>query len=169
MAEKRGVRHLLPRGAVLAFLLFFAADSAEAITLTVTGGHGFIIDGGSLSGGPGSNLVSQYSGPDDSIILSVGDTLGNGDGWQIEVRREDLLWHGSLDVRLLRTGAGSGGGSISGGDSLSLTLTASDQFFFEGTGDRTDIPVRIELEGVSVLVPADTYTGNITFTLVDIP
>jgi hypothetical protein len=105
----------------------------------------------------------------DAVLITVADTSGNADAWQIQVHKEDALWHNSLALGVLRTGSGSGSGSIGGGDILSLTLNAGSQVFFEGAGDRTNIPVRLILSGVSVLVPADSYSTTIHLTIIDLP
>src|SRR6056297_3586725 len=172
MVRKRGGGcrlFFIPRAA--AFTLFLAAGSVSlfGISVTVSGGAGFSIGAADLIDGAGSDLASDYSSADDSILVSVPETTGGGDGWQIQVRREDVLWHGSLDLAVLRTGGGSGTGSVTGGDVLPLDLSSVDQVFFEGSGDRADIPIRLDLGGVSVLIPLDSYSATLVFTVVDIP
>lgn len=153
------------------FSVFLAAGTVGAfgISITVTGSPGFSIDAADLSGGAGSDFIADHSNADNAILVTVVDTTGDTDAWQIQVRQTDVLWHGSLDLALLRTGTGSGTGSVSGGNLLPVTLTAVDQVFFEGEGNMTDIPLRMDLSGVSVLIPVDTYSATLNFTIVDLP
>jgi len=95
-----------------------------AAGVTVTGGYGFIIDQSDLSGGAGSNFNPEHSSPADAIIIIVDGMSGDSDAWRIMVRKENVLWQGGLGLSLLRTAAGTGTGTISGGDVLPLTLTA---------------------------------------------
>mgnify|MGYP000060267003 CR=1 FL=1 len=62
-----------------------------------------------------------------------------------------------------------GTGSVTGGNVLPVGLTAVDQVFFEGAGDMADIPIRVNLSGVSVLIPVDSYSATLYFTVIDIP
>lgn len=139
------------------------------LSVTVSGGAGFSIGVGDLIGGAGSDLNPEYNSAVDAVQITVADSIDSGDAWQIQVRQEDVLWHGSLDLSVLRTGTGSGTGSVTGGDVLPVGLTSVDQVFFDGSGDVADIPVRLDLSGVSVLVPVDSYSATLYFTIVDIP
>lgn len=136
--------------------------------VTVTGGYGFVIDQADLSGGAGSNFNPEHSSPADAILIAVDDMVGDLDAWRVLVRKENSLWQGGLNVSVLRTAAGTGTGFINGGTALPLVLTATDQIFFEGSGDRNTIPVQLILDGVSVLIPADAYASTLIFTIVDI-
>lgn len=154
---------------VLCILLITAGLPAVfAAGVTITGGYGFVIDQTDLSGGAGSNFNPEHSSPVDAILITVDGMLSDSDSWQIMVRKENVLWQGSLGLCLLRTAAGTGTGTISSGAVLPLTLTATDQVFFEGAGNRNTIPVQLKLNGVSVLIPADTYAATLVFTIMDI-
>lgn len=160
---------LIIRAALFTILFAAGAVSVFGITVTVTGGGSFSIGAADLIGVAGSDLVSDYSSADNAVLVTVADTIGVDDAWQIQVRQEDTLWHGSLSLAVFRTGSGSGTGSVTGGDVLPVDLTAVDQVFFEGAGDVADIPIRVNLSGVSVLIPADSYSATLYFTVVDIP
>jgi hypothetical protein len=154
---------------VLGLLMTAGLPAVFALEVTVSGGHVFTIDQGDLAGGAGSNFIPVHQSAVDSVLITVAGTTGETDAWQLLVHKEDALWHGSLALGVLRTGTGSGSGSIGGGHVLSLILNASDQVFFEGSGDRATIPVQLTLSGVSVLIPVDSYTTTVYLTILDLP
>ena len=156
------------RVAIFLFILTAGLPAVFAAGVTVTGGYGFVIDQSDLSGGAGSNFNPGHSSPVDAILVTLDGMVDDLDAWQIMVRKENSLWQGGLGLGLLRTAAGTGTGTISGGDVLPLALTATDQVFFEGAGNRNAIPVQLMLDGVSVLIPADAYAATLVFTIVDI-
>lgn len=156
------------RVAILVFIMTAGFPAVFAAGVTVTGGYGFVIDQSDLSGGAGSNFNPEHSSPADAILITIDGMLSDSDSWQILVRKENSLWQGGLGLSALRTATGTGTGSVSGGAVLPLALTAVDQLFFEGAGNRSDIPVQLTLDGVSVLIPADAYTATLVFTIVDI-
>lgn len=153
----------------MSLLMTAGLPAVFALEVTVSGGHAFTIDQDDLAGGAGSNFNPVHQSAVDAVLITVAATTDDTDAWQMLVHKEDALWHGSLSLGVLRTGAGTGSGSISGGDVLSLTLNASDQVFFEGSGDRTTIPVQLKLSGVSVLIPVDSYTTTVYLTILDLP
>jgi hypothetical protein len=155
--------------ALLSLLMTAGLPAVIALEVTVSGGHAFTIDQADLAGGAGSNFIPVHQSALDAVLITVAATTGDTDAWQMLVHKEDALWHGSLALGVLRTGPGTGSGSISGGDVLSLTLNASDQVFFEGAGDKTTIPVQLKLSGVSVLIPVDSYTTTVYLTILDLP
>lgn len=157
------------RMVLLGLVMTAGLSAVFALEVTVSGGHAFSLDLADLAGGAGSNLIPVHHSGADAILLTVAGTSGDDDTWQMQVHKEDSLWHGSLALGVLRTGTGSGSGSISGGDVLSLTLNSSDQVFFEGSGDRINVPVQLTLSGVSVLVPADSYITTVYLTIIDLP
>jgi len=159
--------HFLRRGILFAVLMTAGFPAVFPLTVTVTGGYGFVIDQADLTGGAGSDLEPTYESLDNSILIDIGDTTGSTDAWQIQVHKENATWHASLSLSILRTGSGTG--TVTGGNSIPVELTGTDQVFFEGEGDNTGIPVKIILDGVSILIPADTYTTTIYVTVVDLP
>lgn len=151
----------------LLLIFYFLPISTFALDLTVDGGFGFTVDHTDVPLGAGGTPTPTHYSSVDVVSLDIGGSGGGSDAWQVQVRLEDTLWHGDLSLKVLRTGSGTG--TVSGGDVLPIELTLTDQVFFEGLGDNTGINVQLILDGVSILIPADTYSGVIHFTLIDIP
>ncbi len=164
------MKNLNKAAIVFLFIYFLLCTSfISALSITTSGGWNLSIDSTDVTGSAGSDLTPTYYSSTDAIIMSISDAIDNSDNWEIQVHKTDTNWHGNLKLALQRTSNGSGGGSISGGDSLYIELTGTDQYFFEGSGDRTDVDIQFRLTGVSVLVPADSYSTTIYFTVIDTP
>jgi hypothetical protein len=67
-----------------------------------------------------------------------------------------------------RTGDGTGGGSILGGDSYQ-EVTTSDVSFFSGAGDRTAVNIQLKVTGASLSMLPNIYSTSIIYTVVDTP
>jgi hypothetical protein len=145
----------------LALVLPFLAEPAN---ITITGTWSLSIGAGNLTGGPGSNLTATYTSATNQVTMAVTTTLVN---WRVDVRRIDTIWHANLTLEIRRTGTGSGTGTVSGGTTY-LTITTTNQAFVTGSGNRSGIPLQEQLGGVSVSIPAQTYTTTIQYTVVDI-
>jgi len=57
-------------------------------------------------------------------------------------------------------------GTISGGSSY-IEVTGVAQTFFTGSGNRYDADVQLKLTGISLSIPAGTYSTTVYLTLVD--
>ncbi len=134
--------------------------------ITATGNWSETIDASDLSAGAGTDLTSTYESAASQTLITISNTGGSSDTWRVDVRRADTTWHGDFTLSVQRTGSGTGGGPISGGTSYQAVGT-SDASFFSGGGDKTDVPVQLKLDGMSVQVPINTYSTTVTFTVVD--
>jgi hypothetical protein len=152
------------RGTVL-FLAgaFIVMNFAEAANITITGSWSRVIGSGDLTGGAGSNLTATYTSATNQVLLGVTTTLVN---WRVDILRIDTHWHANFVLSIRRTGTGSGTGTVTGGGAY-LTITTASQTFVTGSGNRAGIQLQERLQGVSVSIPADTYTTTIQYTVVD--
>ena len=135
----------------------------RAITVSVTGNWTLVIDTPDLIAGPGSDFNPQYLSAVDQVIVAVSST---GKAWAVSIEGAFTYWHGDLSLDVHRTSEGSGSGTISGGTGWQQVTTSSQQFF-DGSKRRTDVNVQYRLNGMSVQVPPDTYSGTITYTVVE--
>lgn len=153
------------RGTVL-FLTgaFFLLTFAQAANITVYGSWSLTIGAGNLTGGAGSNLTPTYTTAAGAISMDVQNQAHKG--WTISVLRIDTSWNANFVLSIIRTGNGSGTGTVSGGATY-LTITTTSQTFVTGTNDLTGITLQEQLSGVSASIPAATYTTTIQFTATD--
>ncbi|MEN6369829.1 MAG: hypothetical protein ABFD77_09050 [Thermotogota bacterium] len=124
-----------------------------------------MIGAADLVAGAGSALRSTYESATDQISVTISDTAGSGDAWRVDVRRVDGTWNDDVNLWIVRTSDGTGG-AVTGGTSY-VQVTTSDQTFFSGSDDVSDITCRLRLTGVSIAVPPGSYGTTVWLTVVD--
>lgn len=148
-------------------ILGFCCCPSHAVDLTSAGSWTRIVTETDLQGGAGSNLVATYTSNANEVSLSITGTIDAADNWRIDIRRSDDIWHDDFSLFIRRTGDGIGPGAISGGSAYQ-EITLTDAPLFYGAGDRTGVSLQLQLDGMSVNVPAATYSTTITYTVVDV-
>ncbi|MBN2354199.1 MAG: hypothetical protein JXD23_16645 [Spirochaetales bacterium] len=159
--------------AFCAIFLFFSVNSLFSLgqfDVTCTGGNWNVtLSAANLTGGAGTDFVSQVESSSDLVNIDVTVTQLNGN-WRVDIRRTDVAWNGALSLYARRTTDGTPGGgsgaSISGGTTY-LQLTTTDQQFFSGRRTRSGIKIQLRLNGLSVNLGQETYRTTINYTLVD--
>ncbi len=109
----------------------------------------------------------------NEIILSVTILPQNLDNviynsWQIDVRRNDFDWNEALELFIRRTGDGKSdyNSKPQNGDYYQK-IELNNSFFFTGQGWIYNIPIQLKITGLSVTLPAKSYSSEIIFTLID--
>ena len=150
-------------------MVFFLSSPASAvINITVTGSWTQTIDKSNLTAGAGTNLTGTYTSAQNVNQVSITGTINKNDNWQVNIKRIDTTWNSSLLIFARRTSAGTGNGSISGGNAY-IQVTQSDTTFFSGAGDRSSINIQLQLTGASLQIPPNQYTTTIQYTVIDTP
>lgn len=155
------------RGAWLAFLTLLAAWPACGQTITHTGSWTLSVSSANLSAGAGSDFSTPQDSADNQILLTISGTTGNSP-WYVTVYRVDSNWNPALTLRVIRTGDGTGTGSIAGGTEPGVVVpegSANALDFFNGRRPRSNVPVKLRIEGLSVTLGAPTtYTTTVYYT-----
>ncbi len=119
----------------------------------------------------GNDFSLFYTSAPDQVYLSADKNKAKGNfKWSFSIHKEDVLWDNTMRLFVKRTGNGTntsngnGGGLIQGGTAFQ-EINNTDNFFFSGKKGRVDIPVQYQIQGLSVLIPADNYSTNIVYTL----
>ena len=148
-------------------MIFLCPAPARAIDISVTGSwNSVVINQANLSAGAGSDLFPYVESSSNQGLMSISNTGGLGDNWRVDVRRSDSVWDTAVAISVLRSGDGSGPGSLFGGTGY-VTIGTTDSTFFSGAGDCADIPLQFKLNGLSIDVAPNTYSTTLTFTVVD--
>lgn len=146
------------------------AATAPPLRLQINGRWRLTIDDTSLvlPQTAGSDLIDTYTTTGtDNTTVRVQNTASDTQPWQLEISRLDTNWPAGVSLLAKRVTDGTGPGSIAGGTDF-LPITAADQVFFNGVGDRSAIEVQLQIEGVSVTtVGVDTYTTTIYYTVTE--
>jgi hypothetical protein len=154
---------ILKRWILIGLAFVWIVPYSRAIQVTVTGDWTLVIDETDLQAGPGSDLIAQYPSASDQIVVDITQT---GKRWTVYIQGAVTNWHSDLSVYVRRTSNGTGNGWISGGTSW-MQMTLGSQQFFQGARRRLGINVQCGLTGMSIQVPPDTYSGTITYTVVE--
>jgi hypothetical protein len=104
-----------------------------------------------------SAVVSGY--PTGGFAFFIQCFLFGSCNYQVLVEKSDINWDPNLTVSVVRTG----GNNVNGGLSF-IPITNTPQLFYNGTGNSGVVNYQYRVEGVSVLIPADTYSTDIVFT-----
>jgi len=120
----------------------------------------------------GSNYTATYESATNQILLAASVPLLLGSG-KVSVHYEaNPTWNSALILNIRRTGNGTTGCvgcTISGGNNYqALTLTDIELFRINAilaVASYTNIPIQLQLTGVSVTVPAAAYNSRVVFTI----
>jgi hypothetical protein len=152
---------------VTALLSAAVAPQVFGLSFIVTGAWTLEIGADDLAGTTGSDFVSTHLAAVDELVIEVSEAVDQFEQWYIDAHIVETNWPAGCSLEVVRTSDGAGIGTISGGTTL-LTLGDTAAPFFEGTGNRTSVFVRIVLTGMTVVVGADLYIADIVFTLRDV-
>ena len=91
--------------------------------------------------------------------------------WRIEVRKEDMNWNDAITLEIIRTGDGywqqnNNSSHIENGTNYQVVNQLSN-YFFEGKGLISDIPIQFRLSGFSIVNGANDYETNVVLTIYD--
>lgn len=155
---------------MLLLLLFISLPLKSQRTLTV-GGSNWAPTIPSITEA-GSNYSGIYESTSSQILLNASIPLLLASG-KVTMRYEaNPTWNSSLILQARRTGTGTTtcvARSISGGTSY-ITIPTTDVDFFQiqavvALASYSNIPVQLQLSGVSVTIPATSYNSRIVFTV----
>jgi hypothetical protein len=146
------------------FIIFYMMILVPVIFpmgITASGDWSVSVDESDLLGGAGSDVESTYTSNANQTNISI---IGTQDGdWQVNISKVDQTWHSDFTIYARRT-SGTG---ITGGSTYQ-EITDSDRYFFNGTGDYFIIGIQYQLEGISLQIPAATYSIIVYYTLIDL-
>jgi hypothetical protein len=143
-----------------------ANGAAAAISVNAVGSWSRTVAASDLVAGAGSDLHSSYESAAAQVSLHISGATDKDDAWRVDVSKTNGTWSGAFHLFVRRTGNGDGAGSISGGATYQ-EIGSMATAFFSGAGDRTSIPLQLELSGMSVQASPNTYSTTVTYTVVD--
>jgi predicted metalloprotease len=169
----KSLSNFLAKGIVLftmglGMVLLAAGPALAVINITVTGSWTQSIDKNNLTGGPGTDLTSTFTSAQNVNLITISGAKNKNDNWQINIRRIDTAWNGTLQMFAKRTSSGTGQGSISGGQAY-IQVTQNATTFFTGAGNLSGISVQLQLTGASLAVSPNQYSTTIQYTVIDTP
>lgn len=135
----------------LVFIFFvLLSPNIQAITFSVTSSLSFdLTDKVPTEAGTYFNKV--YKTDDNATLISIAD-IKSTQRWAVFVRQSNRL--DGLNLKIKRTGQGSGDHSVKYGSSYLSFPTDDWSCFFTGQGQHQNIPIKTRLGGIGV---ADSY------------
>lgn len=162
------VQKLLTRYCVCIFL--FLGIQAKSQTLTVSGSNWTVPISPVVEAG--NNYQTTYESATDQILLAASVPLLLGSGKVSVHYQPNPSWNNSLILSAKRTGNGTTLCllcTLTGGTAyLPLTQTAVELFRIQAVlalASYSNIPIQLQLSGVSVTVPASSYQSRVVFTI----
>lgn len=157
---------------ILTVLLLFTSCHAEAQRTLTVGGTNWIVSLPAITEA-GNNYSGTYESAANEILLTATVPLLLGTGKVSMHYEANPAWNPSLVVAARRTGNGTSSCTtctITGGTTYTAIPLTTDVEFFRITAvlalaSYTNIPVQLQLSGVSVTIPAGTYSSRIVFTI----
>ena len=183
LSQIKAMKKLMKNIAVRFFIvsaLVLCGKVNRAQSLTVNGSDWIVSKNPVTITEAGLDYTGSYESTTDQIKLTISfpDLSFNASANVNAQLIQDPLWHNSLSVKIKRTGGGTitPGAcvfcSISGGTSYVTINTVSNVKIFSLTGGLAahtyhNIPIQINITGVSVAIPVANYKAKIVFTLMD--
>ena len=148
------------------FILCVGSQYGYSQSITVTGTWSASIAAGTITEAGTDYGVTTLSSLTNQSLLSVDDGPGNNN-WRVFVKKTDIDWNFGLTLSLKRTGNGTGSGNFTTTTigTTYIQLTALDQLFISGNKVINNIPIQYEIGGISVLIPAKSYSTQVVYTL----
>lgn len=121
----------------------------------------------------GMDFQNELEFSTNEVVISVAISPQNLENvvynsWQIHVSKNDVDWNDSLKLYLRRSGSGKSDYNNKPQNGTNYQIVdSSSSYLFEGNGWINSIPIQIKLTGLSVTLPAKSYTTDIIFTLID--
>lgn len=150
-------------------LVSFSSLNAQRI-LTV-GGNNWTVTVPSITEA-GTNYAGTYESAANQILLAASVPLLLSSG-KVSVHYEsNPIWNSNLILHTRRTGDGTTLCvlcSITGGTAYQIVTTADIELFrivaVLALASYSNIPIQLQLTGVSVTIPAATYNSRMVFTI----
>ena len=148
------------------------------IQIDVTGNWNLTLSASDISdaGNDFSNIHTSSANELEVDVFKLGGFFGSyylfGFNWRVDIRQDEINWHPNLQLSARRTGNGTttgffGLGNINGGTAFQQ-VSSNNTIFYSGSYGRLNVPIQLRLQGISVLLPAQTYTTTIVLTVTEL-
>ncbi|MDP3358846.1 MAG: hypothetical protein Q8S41_05800 [Lutibacter sp.] len=150
----------------LIFIAFLAISNtlfSQNITITVTGNWMKTIAASDISEA-GNDYPTTYESNANQTLLTI-NPVNNNKQIIVYVKRSDIAWHNNLNLKVKRTANGTNGNTAITGGLIYQTITNLNANFFTCVGYHTFIPLQYEITGISVVLPVQSYSTEIMYTV----
>jgi len=150
----------------IAFLIISNTLFSQGINISLTGNWMKTISPSDISEA-GNDYPNAYTSNTNQTLLTI-----NPKNWNktiyVYVTKSDIAWNSNLILKVKRNGSGTNSnGSINGG--LIYQTITNEQTpvtpLFTCTGPFINIPFQYEITGISVVLPVQSYSTTIIYTV----
>jgi hypothetical protein len=156
---------------VLLPVLMGGMSAVGQVDITLSGSWNYNIASSALLEAGNDFSTTTYQSATNQVLLNITNSPKPNRNfvWRIDVRKSDISWNANLILSARRTGNSIplSGGSITGGLAFQA-ITNSNQTFFSGRKSVSDIPIQYQITGASVLIPAQTFSTTIIYTVTEL-
>ena len=116
----------------------------------------------------GNNFTGTYESAANQMIFNRNSPGIYYPNWSITVNKSDVLWNANIKLWIRRTGNGTSvsGATISNGAGYQEIVNTPTSFF-SGYKEVNEVPLQLKFTGISVVVPVNTYSTILTFTVTE--
>jgi hypothetical protein len=132
----------------------------QAADISLVGNWSRTIDEQDLVDGAGSGFRSPIESEPGQATLSIQNT-GVG-SWRVKVRHTLSNLPDGVTLAVKRSSDGTGQGTIAGGADY-LVISDTEQTLCEGSGERTDIALRLRLQGVTIFQAPGLHNATLLY------
>ncbi|WP_304232204.1 hypothetical protein [Jiulongibacter sediminis] len=139
-------------------------------TISASPGWTYTLSGSDISEAGNNYNVNIESGANQTLVDVTTNSFYNSN-FRVSVEKIDNVWNNQLTLSVRRTGNGSGGwfAGISGGTNY-IQLTNTPQLLYTGntgyfSGGYFSVPIQYRVQGLSLLVPAQSYSTTVRYTI----
>lgn len=142
-------------------IILFLTNNANAQSINITGQWNYTIPTSAIT-----EAGEDFSGTYESSVNQLYLNVTHNHKWAVSVKKNNIVWNDNILIWIHRTGNGYGRGNIKGGENY-IDIPNHEVGFVTGNKEQYDVPLQLQLSGVSVTIPANNYITEIVFTLTD--
>lgn len=147
----------------ITFLIISYSLFGQGFDMTVTGNWTRTINASDISEA-GDDYPTTYSSNLNQTLLTI-DPKNKNKPFVVFVHKEDIIWSAALTLKIRRTSNGTNGNSTISNGIDYQAITINDSYFFTCKDLVTFVPLQYEITGISVLLPVQTYSTSVIFTV----
>lgn len=113
----------------------------------------------------GNDYQTSFESNSNQTLLTINPNNRNR-LVHVYVTRSNDNWHNDLIIKVKRTSSGTNmTNAIINGGLFYHTISDLNTEFFTSEGYPTDVPLQYEITGISVVLPVQSYSTTITYTV----
>ncbi len=157
------------------FCVFHLTVTGQSMSIDINGNASFnnlIFDIKEAGEDFQPNIESESNLEISITYINFWDKKDNpNEKWRINVHKSDITWNSEINLQIKRSGDGNSTSKksrikLNDGENFQ-TITNTPSYFFRGKDEVENIPLDIQLNGISLAMGAQEFETNIILTVYD--